>query len=61
MNLRLKKIFFNEEINDDFVEDAENTEEAVEDFDAEDIEEQEISAGDKMNRKIPTRKMYRVR
>ena len=27
-----------------------------EDFDAEDIEEQEISAGDKMNRKIPTRK-----
>ena len=26
-------------INDDFVEDAENTEEAVEDFDAEDIEE----------------------
>ena len=39
MNLRLKKIFFNEEINDDFVEDAENTEEAVEDFDAEDIEE----------------------
>ena len=39
MNLRLKKIFFNEEINDDFVEDAENTEEAVEDFDAKDIEE----------------------
>lgn len=38
MNLRLKKIF-NEEINDDFVEDAENTEEAVEDFDAKDIEE----------------------
>ena len=39
MNLKLKKIFCNEEINDDFVEDAENTEEAVEDFDAEDIEE----------------------
>ena len=39
MNLRLKKIFLTEEINDDFVEDAENTEEAVEDFDAEDIEE----------------------
>ena len=35
---REEKIF-NEEINDDFVEDAENTEEAVEDFDAEDIEE----------------------
>lgn len=38
MNLRLKKIFLTEE-TDDFVEDAENTEEAVEDFDAEDIEE----------------------
>ena len=38
MNLRLKKIFLTK-INDDFVEDAENTEEAVEDFDAEDIEE----------------------
>ena len=35
----IEEDFFNEEINDDFVEDAENTEEAVEDFDAEDIEE----------------------
>ena len=52
----IEEDLFNEEIKDDFVEDAENTEEAVEDFDAEDIEEQEISAGDKMNRKIPTRK-----
>ena len=32
-------IFDNEEINDDFTEDVEDTEEAVEDFDAEDIEE----------------------
>ena len=35
----IEEDLFNEEINDDFVEDAENTEEAVEDFDAEDIEE----------------------
>ena len=32
-------LFDNEEINDDFTEDVEDTEEAVEDFDAEDIEE----------------------
>ena len=35
----IEEDLFNEEINDDFVEDAENTEEAVEDFDAKDIEE----------------------
>ena len=35
----IEEDLFNEEINDDFVEDAENTEEAVEEFDAEDIEE----------------------
>ena len=35
----IEEDLFNEEINDDFVEDAENTEEAAEDFDAEDIEE----------------------
>mgnify|MGYP000389853538 CR=1 FL=1 len=35
----IEEDLFNEEINDDFVEDAENTEEAVEDFDVEDIEE----------------------
>ena len=35
----IEEDLFNEEIKDDFVEDAENTEEAVEDFDAEDIEE----------------------
>ena len=33
------RVYVGEEINDDFVEDAENTEEAVEDFDAKDIEE----------------------
>ena len=35
----IEEDLFNEEINDDFAEDVEDTEEAVEDFDAEDIEE----------------------
>ena len=39
MNLRLKKIFLTKRSMMISVEDAENTEEAVEDFDAEDIEE----------------------